>query len=316
MSAKKVAICIAIACVLLIGGGAAAYYIPTTYVSLDVNPSIEYSVNMFKRVISVKGVNDDGTEIIDEIALGNLRNKSIEEAISLTVEEMAREGYLDGEGAGIVIATSANNMTRAGELAQELENAANVACAKANRTAVVNAEAVGKGLVKEAKNLGVTPGKLQIVEKMMESAGEQGNYDKNEWLNKPVRDILAQMEQNSEQEYNAGEETQNTEQNQNSEANGSGSSASGSGSNAEPPSSGSGSSAGSSGTSGSGGSGTEPPSSGSGATSGNATAASGSGSGTTPSSSGTTGSNGSGTEPPSSGSGTSGSSGTSGGGKS
>ena len=117
LSTKRIATIAAAACfVLVIGGSASAYYIPTTYVSLDVNPSIEYGVNMFHRVVSVKGVNDDGSEIIDEIDLENFQNKSIDDAISMTVEQIAKENYLDtessGEEAGIEITTSEGDMEK------------------------------------------------------------------------------------------------------------------------------------------------------------------------------------------------------------
>ena len=42
------------AAVLMIGIiGVSAYYTPTDYVSLDVNPSVEYQVNMFERILDV-----------------------------------------------------------------------------------------------------------------------------------------------------------------------------------------------------------------------------------------------------------------------
>jgi hypothetical protein len=46
---------------------------------------------MFERVLSVKGVNDDGSEILEEIDLSNLGNKSIEEALALTVQRIAKK---------------------------------------------------------------------------------------------------------------------------------------------------------------------------------------------------------------------------------
>lgn len=79
---KKAAAFVAAACfVLVLGGTAVAYNIPTTYLSVDVNPSIEYSINMFNRVLSAEGVNDDGTKIVDEIDLKNLKNKTIDELL-------------------------------------------------------------------------------------------------------------------------------------------------------------------------------------------------------------------------------------------
>jgi len=64
---KRIAICTASAVALVIAGGVYVYTTPYTYVSLDVNPSIEYSLNRFERVLSVKGVNSDGDEILKEI---------------------------------------------------------------------------------------------------------------------------------------------------------------------------------------------------------------------------------------------------------
>jgi len=215
----------AAACILVAFGiSAYAYNTPYTYVSLDVNPSIEYSVNRFERVLSVKGVNDDGTEIINGIELDNLENKSIEDAISLTVDEISDEGYLDSNAGGIVIKTSSDDMAKASELAQTLEDVANKGVEKNNHEAVVTADAVGADRVAEAQELGVTPGKLNLVEKMMECAGNAENINKEEWLHKSVKDIMAKTNEykeiNQEEEQNAGEDTQNQEKNTNKETNG------------------------------------------------------------------------------------------------
>ena len=222
---KAFAFASAAACILVMFGiSAYAYYTPYTYVSLDVNPSIEYSVNRFNRVLAVKGVNDDGTEIISGIELNNLKNKSIEDAISLTIDEISDAGYLDSNTSGIVITTSSDAMTKAGELVQTLEKVVNKGVEKNNYEAVVTAEAVGADRVAEAQALGVTPGKLNLVEKMMESADSTENINKEEWLHKSVKDIMAKTneykELNQEKEQNAGKEPQNQEQNTNEEKNG------------------------------------------------------------------------------------------------
>ena len=217
LTTKRIATTAAAACfVLAIAGGASAYYIPTAYVSLDVNPSIEYGVNMFHKVVSVKGVNDDGTEIVNEINLDNLKNENINDAISLTVDQIAKENYLNTEGsgeeAGIEITTSEQDMDQADDLAEELEEAANQACEENDCNNVeVNAEAVGRQRVLEAQKLGVTPGKLNLVEKLQASAADPTSIDINEWLNKPVKDIMAQTKLNREQAKNAVTQDQNSD---------------------------------------------------------------------------------------------------------
>ena len=191
----------AAACFLLISGGSVfAYYTPSSYVSLDVNPSIEFSVNIFDRVIKVTGVNDDGTEIINEISIDNLKNKNIADAVNLIVDEISKEGYLESDDAGIVISTSSEDMDKADELAQKLENSVAEACEENNAEVTVTAEAVGKKRVDEARELGVTPGKLNLVEKLKESSEDPDSIDMNEWLNKPVKEIMAQTKENKKRD--------------------------------------------------------------------------------------------------------------------
>lgn len=190
----------AAALVAVLGGVSAyAYYTPYSYVSLDVNPSIEYSLNRFDRVLRVTGVNDDGEEILKELHLENLSNKKIDEAIALTVKEMAEEGYLeDGTEGGIVIATSAKDLKKAEQLALKLERSAEDAADKDGIT--VDAIPVGQERVEEARELGVTPGKLNLVEKLQESAEDPDEIDLEEWLDKPVKEIQQEIKQNRKEQ--------------------------------------------------------------------------------------------------------------------
>ncbi len=48
------------------------YFTPVSFISIDINPSIELSVNTFDRVIGVSASNEDGEEIINSVNLNNL----------------------------------------------------------------------------------------------------------------------------------------------------------------------------------------------------------------------------------------------------
>lgn len=171
--------------------GTWAYASPYTYVSVDVNPSIEFIVNRFDRVIKVKAVNDDGEEILSEIPLNELTNESIENAIETTVDQLSEAGYFSGgtEG-GIVIATSSEDTEKAEELADELQTSVEEVNQENGDSVEVETISVGLERVKEAQELGVTPGKLNLVEKLQQAAGDAAEVDKAEWLNKPVKDIM------------------------------------------------------------------------------------------------------------------------------
>ena len=90
---------------LIVGAGIFTYAAPYSMVSLDVNPSLQYTLNRLGLVLSVEAVNGDGDEILAEV--GTLSNRSIEDAIVITVRQITEDGYFDGdEPGGIVIAAS------------------------------------------------------------------------------------------------------------------------------------------------------------------------------------------------------------------
>jgi hypothetical protein len=231
---KKLALTVASAAVLLLSTsiGAWAYTSPYSYVSLDVNPSIEYTLNRFDRVIDVKAVNDDGQVILDQINIDGLTNQSIEDAILNTVDQISQDGYFGdtsavsgsaigvGDGTttdttavtgsaisidgGIVITISNGNAKISEELANELRTAVE---AFVNDNVEVEVSSVGLERVKEAKELGVTPGKLNLVEKLKASSANPDSIVLEEWLNKPVKDIMKAIKLNKK----ATKEDLNTE---------------------------------------------------------------------------------------------------------
>jgi hypothetical protein len=207
----------AAAAVCLCAVGVWAYTDPYAYVSLDVNPSIEYTLNRFERVLQVRAVNDDGEEAVENYSLDNLGNKSIGEAIALSVQAIEDLGYFEGEDRGaIMIAVSAGDMSNSQRLAEKLrgraENTVNAVYGvddadendddengedeEEGKSIPVEAVAVVFDRVQEARALNVTPGKLNLVEKLRDSAAEPDDVDIDEWLGKPVREIMTAINAN------------------------------------------------------------------------------------------------------------------------
>lgn len=103
-----------------------AYLAPYSYVSLDVNPSFEFSVNRFDRVLTVKAVNDDGEEFVKNINVQGLKNKEIQNAVKNILNELENQGYIiDGEENGVIVATYSKTQDKTDMLAEKLRNAVN-----------------------------------------------------------------------------------------------------------------------------------------------------------------------------------------------
>lgn len=188
---KLVTFAASAAAFVVLGVGGWAYATPYTYVSLDVNPSIEYTLNRFERVLSVKAVNDDGEKIINNLDLDELYHNTIQKALTKTVEKITEAGYFNETTEGtIVIATSGKDPEDAEALAEELEQEIADEVEEEGNEIAVEAISVDLERVEQAKNLGVTPGKLNLVEKLQEAAKDTEVIDLEDWLSKPVKDIM------------------------------------------------------------------------------------------------------------------------------
>lgn len=207
----------AAAAIVVFTGGVFAYTTPAGYVSMDINPSVEFTINMFDRVLDVKGVNDDGKEFISQL---KLENKPIGDAIELLTRELVREGYLnEDEEGGIIITTSLEDMKTAERLAlrlqerirncinedpdntdededQNKDDDENDENDDSDENIKIDCMAVGRERVEEARELGVTPGKLNLVQKLVASTENPEEIDVEEWLNKPVKEINKAIKEN------------------------------------------------------------------------------------------------------------------------
>lgn len=85
-------ICCAMLAVMVCGiGGYSFYQIPVSYISVDVNPSVELALNRFDRVTTATAYNDDGALILQNLSLVN---KPYTEAVELLLSDKTFSAYL------------------------------------------------------------------------------------------------------------------------------------------------------------------------------------------------------------------------------
>lgn len=171
---------------LLLLGGFTSYTAPAGLVSLDVNPSIEYTINCFDRVLAIDGVNDDGTEIVTAMNLDELLYHPVDEAIEATIDQLRENGYLAEQTENDIV-LSANALTRAhaDSLANRLE-----LLVKQQTDLVVTSVSVSQNEVSQAHALGTSAGKLYLIEQLEEAIGSDSAFDPKEWVETPVREII------------------------------------------------------------------------------------------------------------------------------
>lgn len=182
---KKIALALSAALVLSLAGGGYAYAkTPVAYVSVDVNPSVELGVNAFDTVVSVEAYNEDGSNILEGT---NLLNVKVDEALSTVVTNAINDGYIKEDGSSAIEITTATDKTKvAAELDKTLKDVVDETLNNNNVEAEVETENVALARRDEARKLGITPGKLNLIQKLQ---ALDPTITVEEYKNRSVKDI-------------------------------------------------------------------------------------------------------------------------------
>lgn len=163
---KKIAsaACAAILVGVLSIGGFKYYKTPVAYLSLDINPSVEIGVNAFNKVVSVAGYNADGKTILKG---QDIVNSNVKEAVEELVRSASENGFIKNDGSTIISLTSETESSDvASTIEKDAEQGAKDAINSSSDTAVVYKDNIALARRDEARKLGITPGKLNLIQKL------------------------------------------------------------------------------------------------------------------------------------------------------
>lgn len=163
---KKLAVAACLALLVIGGGtGAYAYYkTPVSYLSLDINPSVELGVNSFGKVVKTEAYNNDGSTILKGI---DVSGSSVKDAVDKLVASAAKNGFIQKDGSSVVSLTSeTDNDKTASELQDEAQAGAEDALEQEGDKAEIQKDNVALARRDEARKLGITPGKLNLIQKL------------------------------------------------------------------------------------------------------------------------------------------------------
>lgn len=150
------------ACAVLVIGGFAYYDNPVNYVSLDINPSVEFGINAFDRVVSAEAYNEDGTQLLEAAPYINL---TLEEAVDTVVQEAVEQGFIMDDGSTVIAVTAeSNEASTATELQTVCESGINLALETQETSAIIYVDCVNLQLRTRAREAGVSPGKYRLIE--------------------------------------------------------------------------------------------------------------------------------------------------------
>ena len=182
---------VAIAAILIFALGLSSYGVysytkPYSYITVDINPSMEIVTNRFDRVLSVRALNDDGLQLLKS---GVYKNRKLNEAVGSIIESAINEGYIKSEEENAVILTVASlNEAKAHVLEEgisytvkrELDDSDCIS----TELKVVRLNAEKR---EEARDMGISPGKLLLISQLKEL---DGSISVDEQKGMPVKSIM------------------------------------------------------------------------------------------------------------------------------
>lgn len=183
---RKSSLVAAAACFMLLATGSAGYAAavsPYSHVTLDVNPSIEYTLNRFDQVVSVECMNDEGQEIINNIDMSKFA--SFEDVFKMTVAELYKLGYLTGDEHDYMILAVCCDKDSSKATALE----SSISELTADYTLTSEVLDVTEKERAEASDLNTTAGKLALILDVVSKEDNLTQNDVKEFVDKSVKQI-------------------------------------------------------------------------------------------------------------------------------
>ena len=182
-SKKKKWISIATAACLalvIIGGGSGYYYkinhTVASVVSLDVNPSVELTVNRKEKVISATPMNEDGTVILEGL---NLEGTQVTVAMNAIIGSLLQHGYVDELANSILITVEDDDAQRGEKLQTELTEQADAVLANAQINAAILSQTFqhNDALTQKAAEYGISAGKAALIQAIVEESNGTKTFE-------------------------------------------------------------------------------------------------------------------------------------------
>ena len=139
-------------------------------VSLDVNPSVELTVNRGEKVLSCTPLNEEAKEILADMGAGaDLKGAKLDVAVNAIVGSLVRNGYLSSISSAIMISVEDKDTVRAEKLQRELTNTVDdVLQTSASKAAVLTQTLTqDAGLAQQARENNISTGKAALVNRVL-----------------------------------------------------------------------------------------------------------------------------------------------------
>ncbi|NLW22952.1 MAG: PepSY domain-containing protein [Tissierellia bacterium] len=155
-------------CLLLIAyfGWYTPYMVADSIIYLDVNPSIEMSINRKEKVIDLTGINDEGKKLVSGI---DYKNRDINSVVNELLDNMLQQNYIDKENHAILVSVLNKNLEKGNKKVGELNETINSYFKNDDIKPIVLRQSIVKTNTLEefAEEYNISVGKMTFIKNLM-----------------------------------------------------------------------------------------------------------------------------------------------------
>lgn len=141
-------------------------------VDLDVNPSVELSINSKEKVIGAKAVNAEGEDILADM---DLKGSNVNVACNAIVGSMMTKGYLNDHSNSVLVSVSAKDAAKGHMIEESLSNGINAYMDDSAVSGAILGQYVEDDdeLEDFAEQNGISLGKAWLIRNLLETGGQK-----------------------------------------------------------------------------------------------------------------------------------------------
>ncbi|MCR5294116.1 MAG: hypothetical protein K6E30_02920 [Lachnospiraceae bacterium] len=147
----------------LLGSGTYTTVHAASYVTVDVNPSVEFTLNMFDRVIGITALNDDAEALASYLEENRVKWDSLSDAMDKVTEYLENEELFEDESRYMLISVISDREPDRTRLKKAAENAAE----KENLTADIKEASINDR--KEAISAKMSTGRYEVMKEQIDT---------------------------------------------------------------------------------------------------------------------------------------------------
>lgn len=138
------------------------YFTPSAYVDMDINPSIELTLNKFGRVIEANPYNDDGKVVLQD---ADIQNKPYQQAVQTLLDSIIKDNYLKKDGL-VSVTVQTKNAQSEKDLIDRLKSTVSATLEEHHATAKSDIFAVTKQVKEHAEGYHLSPAKYIAISEL------------------------------------------------------------------------------------------------------------------------------------------------------